>query len=216
MNLVAHATILVMQVCIIICYPWHILPTNCSTAFPSKYPSLDLDIPFDICEIDARMESFSGADEAYATANSRLLPTELDPPQPSHGKMRIMEPHGPGRRPKSGDFKLLAGWVAMYVNVLIPKEDYHRFVNARGEREWKRTLRSACDLEWRPGDTRDFNDIRTQDYIAMRDFVARAWPFTKHFDGYWIIKWALRSTWTNRKKASARAEKGTSSNYPAI
>jgi len=46
----------------------------------------------------------------------------------------------------------------------------------------------------------------------MSEYVAHAWPFTKHFDGSWIIKWALRSTWTNRRKAYIRYEKGAS--YP--
>jgi hypothetical protein len=47
------------------------------------------------------------------------------------------------------------------------------------------------------------------EYITMRDYVARLWPFTlRYFDGAWLVKWGLRTTWANRKKAAVRAEKG--------
>jgi hypothetical protein len=146
--------------------------------------------------------------ESYSTANSRLLPKTFELPQLKHGTLKIIEPHGRNRRPKSGDFKLLAAYVAGYVGSLIPEEVYRRFIDKRGEREWKRVLRTACDLEWRVGDVREFDDIDLSGYNAMRDYVARAWPFTtRYFDGAWLIKWALRTTWTNRKRAALRVEK---------
>jgi hypothetical protein len=43
----------------------------------------------------------------------------------------------------------------------------------------------------------------------MRDFVGRAYPFImRYFDGGWLIKWALRTTWANRKKAAVCVDKG--------
>ena len=154
------------------------------------------------------MDASSGPYELYITTNSRLLPTTFDPPKLRNGRLKILEPHGRRRRPKSGDFKLLAAYVAAYVGTLIPKEDYQRFIDPRGEKEWKRTIRAACDIEWRVGDVREFDDIPTLDYNVMSEYVARAWPLTRYFDGLWLIKWALRTTWTNRKKAAVRAEKG--------
>lgn len=77
--------------------------------------------------------SSSEPDELSTTANSRLLPTIFEPPKARSGHIRIPEPHGRRRRPKAGDFKLLAAYVAAYMGVLIPKEDYKRFVDPRGE-----------------------------------------------------------------------------------
>lgn len=156
------------------------------------------------------MDSSSEPDELYSTANSRLLPTTFDPPKVRNGRMKILEPQGRRRRPKSGDFKLLAAYVAAYVGTLIPREEYNRFIDPRGEREWKRTVRAACDIEWRFQDIREFDEIPVQEYNVMREYVSRSWPFTKHFDGGWLIKWALRSTWTNRKKACVRSDNGAS------
>ena len=151
--------------------------------------------------------SFKGS---YSTINSRLLPANFDPPKLRHGTLKILEPHGRNRRPKSGDFKLLAAFVAGYVGSLIPSEVYRRFIDKRGEREWKRAVRAACDIEWRAGDLREFDDIPTPNYNDMRDQVARAWPFTaRYYDNAWLVKWALRTTWTNRKKAAVRVERGT-------
>ena len=99
--------------------------------------------------------------------------------------------------------------MAGYVGSLIPLEVYKSFIDKRGEREWKRVVRAACNLEWRAEDTRDFDDIPVASYNNMRDQVAQVWPFAaRYFGGAWLIKWALRTTWTNRKKAAARAEKG--------
>jgi hypothetical protein len=143
------------------------------------------------------------------TRNSRLLPETFDPPILKHGHRKILEPHGFARRPKSGDFKLLAAYVAAYVPTLIPENCYRSFVDANGERAWKKRIRMACDIAWRSDSMRDFDDLNTQQYVAMRDFVAYEWPFaSRYFDGAWLIKWALRSTWGNRKKAAIRAEKG--------
>lgn len=153
------------------------------------------------------MNSSSDPDQPSTTANSRLLPTTFEPPKARNGRMRILEPHGRRRRPKSGDFKLLAAYVAAYVGVLIPQEEYQRFVDPRGEREWKRTIRAACDMEWRLQDNRDFDDIPPQAYSVMREYVARAWPLTQYFDGGWLIKWAIRSTWSNRRKTCTRSNK---------
>jgi hypothetical protein len=156
------------------------------------------------------MDRSSTPEESYRTANSRLLPATFDPPRLRHGTLKILEPHGRRRRPKSGDFKLLAAYVAGYVGTLIPQDVYKRFIDRRGEREWKRTIRAACDMEWRTEDLREFDDIPAAGYNDMRDYVARAWPFTtKYFDGAWLIKWALRTTWTNRKKAALRLGRGT-------
>jgi hypothetical protein len=155
------------------------------------------------------MDSNNCSDESHSTVNSRLLPAKFDPPRLRHGLLRVLEPHGRNRRPKAGDFKLLAAYVAAYTGPLIPPEVYKLFVDTQGEREWKRVVRAACDLEWRAGDARDFDEIPTAGYNNMRDHVAQAWPFAaKYFDGAWLIKWALRSTWTNRKKTTARVEKG--------
>jgi hypothetical protein len=156
------------------------------------------------------MDIDSQPEQTMTTRNSRLIPSTFDPPQLKHGVRTIPEPHGPKRRPKSGDFKLLAAYVAAYVGVLIPLNDYSQFISKDGERAWKRTLRMACDMEWVPRDNRDFDDINSPRYTMMKDFVARAWPFaSRYFDGAWLIKWALRTTWSNRKKASARADKCT-------
>jgi hypothetical protein len=57
-------------------------------------------------------------------ANSRLLLATFKPLKPRNGRMMILELYSRCRRPKSGDFKLLAAYVAAYVGVLIPKEDY--------------------------------------------------------------------------------------------
>jgi hypothetical protein len=81
------------------------------------------------------MNSSSEPDELSTTANSRLLLTTFKPPKARNRHMRILEPHSCRRRPKSGDFKLLAAYVAAYVGVLIPKEEYKRFVDPQGERE---------------------------------------------------------------------------------
>ena len=155
------------------------------------------------------MDSNSFLEDFHSTANSKLLPATFDPPKMRHGTLKVLEPHGHNRRPKVGDFKLLAAYVAGYVGSLIPLEVYNRFIDKRGEREWKRVVRAACDLEWRAEDTRDFDDIPIASYNNMRDQVAQVWPFAaRYFDGAWLIKWALRTTWTNRKKAVARAERG--------
>ena len=128
------------------------------------------------------MNSSSELDKLSTTANSRLLPTTFEPLKARNGHMRILEPHSRRRRPKAGDFKLHAAYVAAYMGVLILKEDYKRFVDPRGEREWKRTIRAACDIEWRLQDVRDFDDIPSLEYNSMRDYVARAWPLTRYFD----------------------------------
>jgi hypothetical protein len=81
------------------------------------------------------MNSSSKPDELSTTANSQLLPATFKPPKPRNRRIIILEPHGRRRRPKSGDFKLLAAYVAAYVGVLIPKEDYQQFIDPQGERE---------------------------------------------------------------------------------
>jgi hypothetical protein len=155
------------------------------------------------------MDDSDQPEQATTTRNSRLVPSTFDPPRLKHGIRTIPEPHGPKRRPKSGDFKLLAAYVAAYVGVLIPQHDYRRFVSKDGEQSWKRTIRMACDIEWSSEENRDFDQISLPRYTVMKEFVARAWPFAaRYFDAAWLIKWALRSTWGNRKKSLARADKG--------
>jgi len=140
------------------------------------------------------------------TLNSSLVPTKFDQPRGRQDNLRILEPRG-GRRPKSGDHKLLAAYVAAYTGTLIPDSEYRKFISPQGEREWKRMIRVACDKEWRAGETRRFDEISQPDFEAMSYDVRRAWPLTKYFDGNWIIKWAMRITWTNRTKSARRRDK---------
>jgi hypothetical protein len=157
------------------------------------------------------MDEYSTEQGGGSTLNSRLLPVIFDPPRLVHGVRKIPEPRGQNRRPKSGDFKLLAAYVAAYVGQIIPPQTYTAFVSVKGEKAWKRTLRIACDMQWRVGEDRDFRELNTFEYAAMRDYVATAYPFAaKHYDGAWLIKWALRTTWANKRKAAIRAERCTS------
>jgi hypothetical protein len=153
------------------------------------------------------MDANSTANTPCRTLNSSLVPTDFDIPRKRDGRQKILEPHGGRRRPKSGDHKLLAAYVAAYAGQLIPIQDYMRFISPHGEREWKRMIRVECDKEWREGETRRFDDIPIRDYDAIAYKVARAWPFVKYFDGGWIIKWAMRITWTNRMKSARRRDK---------
>jgi hypothetical protein len=153
------------------------------------------------------MDANSTANTPCTTLNSSLVPTEFNIPRKKDGKVKILEPHGSRRRPKSGDYKLLAAYVAAYTGSLIPVQDYLRFISPRGEQEWKRIIRVACDGEWREGETRRFDDIGLREYEAMANKVAMAWPFVKYFDNWWIIKWAMRITWTNRIKSARRRDK---------
>jgi hypothetical protein len=67
----------------------------------------------------------------------------------------------------------------------------------------------ACDIEWSSEENRDFDQISLPRYTVMKEFVAQVWPFAaRYFDAAWLIKWALQSTWGNRKKSLARADKG--------
>jgi hypothetical protein len=143
------------------------------------------------------------------TLNSSLVPTKFDQPRGRQDNLRILEPRG-GRLPKSGDHKLLAAYVAAYTGTLIPDSEYRKFISPQGEREWKRMIRVACDKEWRAGETRRFDEISQPDFEAMSYDVRRAWPLTKYFDGNWIIKWAMRITWTNRTKSARRRDKSAS------
>jgi hypothetical protein len=161
------------------------------------------------------MNSSSELEQCTSTANSKLLPPTFDLILVKHGARKIAEPHGPQRRPKSGDFKILAAYVAAYVGVLIPKDEYQRFISGSGERLWKKTLRQACDMHWQPRQYRGFDELSTAEWTTMRDYVGRAYPFgVKYFDGAWLIKWALRTTWANRKKAAVRADKGMYTMHP--
>jgi hypothetical protein len=124
-----------------------------------------------------------------------------------------MEPHGRGRRPKAMDHKFLAAYAAAYTykGKVIPHSIYKEFTSDRGERLWKSQVRKACDLEWRDGESRDFDEIRPAEFTRMVDFVSQRWhKLTDCFDGRWIVKWALRSTWTNRRKNTRRAEQSQS------
>jgi hypothetical protein len=70
------------------------------------------------------MNSSSELDELSTIANSRLLLAMFELLKPRNRRIIILELHGRCRRPKLGDFKLLAAYVAAYVGVLILKEDY--------------------------------------------------------------------------------------------
>ena len=70
------------------------------------------------------MNSSSKPDKLSTTANSQLLLATFKPLKPRNRHIIILEPHSRCRRPKLGDFKLLAAYVATYIGVLIPKEDY--------------------------------------------------------------------------------------------
>jgi hypothetical protein len=155
------------------------------------------------------MDTFSTPNTPHSTLNSALVPTAFDPPRYRHGKQVILEPHRGQRRPKSCDHKLLAAYVAAYTPSLIPMKDYRMFISPKGEQEWKRVIRVACDKEWRAAENRRFDDIHLQNYYTMRHDVIQAWPFTKYFDGAWIVKWAMRTTWTNRTRSVRRRDKGT-------
>jgi hypothetical protein len=146
-----------------------------------------------------------------STLNSALVPTEFDLPGRRDGKPKILEPHGGRRRPKSCDHKLLAAYVAAYSGTLIPEREYRKFISPHGEQEWKRMIRVACDKEWRAGENRRFDDIHLKDFQAMSHDVVCSWPLTKYFDGAWIVKWAMRTTWTNRTKSARRRDKSASS-----
>jgi hypothetical protein len=72
----------------------------------------------------------------------------------------------------------------------------------------------AVDLEWSCPETRDFDEISPSHYTIMRDSVARAWPLAaRYFDGAWLIKRALRTTWGYRRKASVREDRCKTSTY---
>jgi hypothetical protein len=81
------------------------------------------------------MNSSSKLDELSTTANSRLLLATFKLPKPRNRRIIILELYSRRRRSKLGDFKLLAAYVAAYVGVLIPKEDYQQFIDLQGERE---------------------------------------------------------------------------------
>jgi hypothetical protein len=66
------------------------------------------------------MDANSTANTLCTTLNSLLVPTEFDIPRKKDGKVKILEPHSSRRRPKSGDYKLLAVYVAAYIGSLIP------------------------------------------------------------------------------------------------
>ena len=70
------------------------------------------------------MNSSSKPDELSTIANSQLLPATFKPLKPRNRHIIILELYSRCRRPKLGDFKLLTAYVAAYVGVLIPKEDY--------------------------------------------------------------------------------------------
>jgi hypothetical protein len=66
------------------------------------------------------MDDSDQPEQATTTRNSRLVLLTFDPPRLKYGIRTILEPHGPKRRLKLGDFKLLVAYVAAYVGVLIP------------------------------------------------------------------------------------------------
>jgi hypothetical protein len=130
------------------------------------------------------MDSDDQGTRSTSTRNSRLLPRTFQPSLKRHGKRQVPEPHGPQRRPKSGDFKLLAAYVAAYINNPIPQEEYNRFITRDGERTGKRLIRVACDIAWKAGDEREFDDFYVQQYKSMVESVASTWLFAaKYFDG---------------------------------
>jgi hypothetical protein len=73
--------------------------------------------------LPSTMDNNSQPKDMATTRNSRLLPATFDPVQVKHGIRTIPESHGPKRRPKSGDFKLFAAYVAAYTGPLIPPDD---------------------------------------------------------------------------------------------
>jgi hypothetical protein len=124
------------------------------------------------------MDTLSLANEVLdiqnrVTANSKLLPIEYEQPRLINGRYQIMEPHGRGRRPKAMDHKFLAAYAAAYTykGKVIPHSIYKEFTSDRGERLWKSQVRKACDLEWRDGESRDFDEIRPAEFTRMVDFV---------------------------------------------
>lgn len=68
-------------------------------------------------------------------------------------------------------------------------------------------IRVACDKEWRAGENRIFDDIHLKDFQAMSHDVVCSWPLARYFDGAWIVKWAMRTAWTNRTKSARRRDK---------
>jgi hypothetical protein len=85
--------------------------------------------------LNITIDSNNCLDKLHSTVNLRLLPAKFNLLRLRHGLLRVLEPHGRNQRPKAGDFKLLAAYVAAYTRPLIPPEVYKLFVDTQGERE---------------------------------------------------------------------------------
>jgi hypothetical protein len=85
--------------------------------------------------LNITIDSSNSLDKLHSIVNLRLLLAKFDLLRLRHRLLRVLKPHGRNRRPKAGNFKLLAAYVAAYTRPLIPPKVYKLFINTQGKRE---------------------------------------------------------------------------------